>query len=126
LWKDKSEVSFVLKNYADAGAYVRAIEIFDAVPGFAPPESLSKIRSEGQMVYILAQHHVHGQFTKNEVADAGEKFLKRNVEQFLGNGRYIDAVQWLKILHWNDTDRTVSPIDIVMKCYDYLPDRTPP
>jgi hypothetical protein len=123
---DKVGVSMALSSYADARAFQRVLDIFEKIPKLSPPESLSKVRNEGQMVYVLAQHHVHGKFSRDEVADAGEKFLKRNIEQFLGNGRYIDAVQWLKILHWNDTDRTVSPKDIVMKCYDYLPGRTPP
>ena len=123
---DKVGVSMALPSYADAGAFQRVFEIFEKIPKLSPPESLSKIRSEGQMVYILAQHHVQGQYTKQEIADAGERFLKRNIENLLGNGRYVDAVQWLKILHWNDTDRTATPKDIVMKCYNYLPGRTPP
>ena len=124
--KDKVTISLTLPDYANAGAWGRAVEIFEQTPKLSPPESLRKIRSEAQMVYVLCQHHLRGQFTKQEIAVTGEKFLSRNVETWLGNGHYLRAVQWLKILHWNDTDRTASPKEIVLKCYDYLPGRTRP
>jgi len=124
--KDPVGISFMLPEYADARAFERALEIFNSVPKLVPPKSPGNIHNEAQMVYVLARHHLGLQYTDNDVALASRKFLLKNMDKWLGRGHGMRAAEWMKILHWNDTDRSLSARQVLMKCYDYLPGRAPP
>ena len=123
--KDKIGVSLTLLAYVNAGAFERTLEIFGSTRGLTPPASLSA-RNEAEMAYILSRHHLGLQYSQDEVRTATNKFLAKNIDKWLSNGHAVRAAEWLKIIYWNDTDRTLSAKEVLMKCYDYLPGRCAP
>ena len=122
--KDKVNTSLLLPVYVDAGAFHRALEMF-AFSGLTVPKTLLP-RNEAQMAYILCRHHLDLEYSQDDVQTATKKFLMKNIDTWLSNGHAVRAAEWLKILFWNDCDRTVPAKQILLKCYDYLPGRTPP
>ncbi len=122
--RDKTEVSFVLSQYVDAGMFERALEIFQATPGLSPPTSLT-IQGEGRMSYVVGRYRLGLQYTAAEFKAMTTKFLNRNVDAWLGEGHWSRAARWMKIIHWNDADPPITAKD-ALKCYDYLPGRQPP
>jgi len=98
--EDKASISLTLVEYADAGAYERALELFEKAR-FTPPKSLGKIRGEAKMVYVLARHHLGQQYTAEEVGRAARSFLTANMDAWLA-GHGLRAAEWLKIVYWND------------------------
>jgi hypothetical protein len=125
-YTNKSAVSLSLPLFAAAGAYERALEIFFGCPKLSPPKSLNAINNEAQMVYVLARQHLGLEPNAAAVAAGAEKFLRKHIDGWLSGGHQNRAADWLKILHWNDTDRRLTAKQVIMKCYDYLPGRTPP
>ncbi len=123
--KDKIGISLGILTYVNAGAFERTIEILESTPRLALPTSLTA-RNEAQMAYILSRHHLGLQYSPSEVHTATTRFLKRNIDTWLSNGHSDRAAEWLKIIYWNDSDRALSPKQVLMKAYDYLPGRVPP
>ncbi len=123
--KDKIGVSLGILTYVNAGAFERTLEIIESTPRLALPTSLTA-RNEAQMAYILSRHHLGLQYSPSEVHTATTRFLKRNIDTWLSNGHSDRAAEWLKIIYWNDSDRALSPKQVLMKAYDYLPGRVPP
>ena len=117
---DKIDISLGIAAYVDAGAFERTLEIFARTPGLSAPKSLAP-RSEAQMAYILARHHLGLEYTAEDVQMATTKFLSRNINTWLTEGHAVRAAQWLKVLQWNDTDRFLSAKQVLLKAYDYLP-----
>jgi hypothetical protein len=124
--QDLAGVSLSLPEFADAAAYERALEIFADCTKLSPPKSLGKINNEAQMVYVLARLKLGIEGDEAAVAAGANKFLRKHMDHWLEHGHYDRAAQWLKILHWNDTDRQQPAKLVVMKCYDYLPAQRPP
>lgn len=125
LAKNRTEISLSLVGYIDAGALTRVLRLFDGVGG-KPPTAPVKATSELQISYVLAKHELEHTYSADDISQATKSFLSRNVDKWLSDGQYLTAAHWLKILHWNNTDRAAKAKDIVMKCYDYLPGRSPP
>lgn len=125
-WRVKSEVSLALAEYVDAGAYQIALDRFAATAGLTPPKSLSAIRGEAQMCYAICRQRLGQQYTEAEIMAAADKFLRRpglntGIATWLRNGLYTTAVRWMKIIHWREGVEGISPKQVVLKCYDYLP-----
>ncbi len=125
-WRVKSEVSLALAEYVDAGAYQIALDRFAATAGLKPPKSLSAIRGEAQMCYAICRQRLGQQYTEAEIMATAEKFLRRpdlniGVATWLRKGLYTTAVRWMKIIHWREGVEGISPKQVVLKCYDYLP-----
>ena len=121
----KPEVCLRIVGYLDAGAYERILEIFEMTPGLSPPKA-SPPRNEAQMAYVLARHHLGIEYTREDVEVSTRKFLRRNIDSWLADGLSERAARWLKVLHWNDTDRSMSAKQVILNAYAYLPGRTPP
>jgi hypothetical protein len=123
--RDKTEVSFVLSQYVDAGLFERALEIFQATPGLSPPTSLT-IQGEARMSYVVSRYRLGLQYTAAEFESVATRFLSRNVDEWLGTGRSSRAARWMKVIHWNGADPPITAKNALLKCYDYLPGRLPP
>lgn len=123
--KDKTAVSIVLPTYIDAGAYERASELFRSIPRLSPPTSLV-VRGEGAMAYVVSQYRLGLQYSQAEFQAIAARFLKMHVDNWLDDGHYDTAAEWMKIIHWNNSDPPISAKQALLKCYDYLPGREPP
>ena len=123
--RDKTNVSLTLVGYADAGAYENALERF-ADAGLSAPESLSSVRNEGQMCYVISRHRLSQEYSEAEVESTTKKFLKRSVNGWLADGHFLRASEWMKIVHWREGKAGLSPKEAVLKCYEYLSDVAPP
>lgn len=124
--RTKLNVSLTLAMYVDAGAYQQAVDRFTTTSGLTPPKSLSVIRGEGQMCYAICRQRLGREYTEAEVMAAAEKFLKRpdlnnGVNTWLLRGHYYRAARWMKIIHWHEGKTGISPKEVLLKCYDYLP-----
>jgi hypothetical protein len=124
LWRDRANVTLGSISYVDAGAYGVALDRLASARFFAP-KSLSAIRSEGQMCYVICRHRLGLEYTETEVASATERFLKRNMNTWLLDGVPDRAVQWMKVVHWREGTAGISPKEAVKMCYEYLPDAEP-
>lgn len=118
--KDKIGVSLTLVTYVDAGAFRRALDIFDSTPGLSAPTSL-RPRNEAEMSYILCRHHLGLQYSDEDVREVTMKFLNANMNKWLSNGNWVRAAEWLKVIHWNNVSEPIPAKQILMKAYDYLP-----
>jgi hypothetical protein len=117
--RDKIEIGLTLPSYVDARAYAEALVRFDDA-GMKPPVSLTRVRSEAQMSYVLCRHYLTGECGRAEVDMAIRKFLKYNVNAWLTEGDYLRAAQWMKIAHWSGEETPLSARKAVLACYDYL------
>jgi len=123
--KDKIGVSLILLTYVNSGAFERTLEIFNCTPGLSTPTSLSP-RNEAEMAFILSGNSLTQKYSRDDVQVATTKFLTKNVNTWLSNGHWVRAAEWMKIVHWNSTDQTLSAKHVLMKCYDYLHGCCPP
>jgi len=123
--RDKVEVSFVLPTYVDAGAFKRALELFRNIPRLSPPTS-STIRGEAAMAYVVSHHRLGLQYGQAEFEAIAARFLRIRVDNWLSNGHWDRTAEWMKIIHWNNTEPPISAKQALLKCYDYLPGRQPP
>ncbi len=122
--RNKQQISLSLPSYVNAYAYERTLKTFASCPKLLPPKNLNNIRCEAAMCYVLCRQRLGHDYTALEADAALAKFLMRNVDtEWLARGHYGRAAEWMKIAHWRAGD---DPVAIVLRCYDYLPDRTPP
>ncbi len=119
LTRDKLNINLTLPSYVDAGAYREALERFHHA-GMTPPASLTRIRSEGAMSYVLCRHYLGEEYDAADIASVVTRFLKYNVNTWLTNGHYLRAAEWMKIAHWSGEASAASAWDAVLHCYDYL------
>jgi hypothetical protein len=124
LAQDKREISFVLPHYVDAGAYREALARYDGA-GLAPPTGLGAIRTEGQMSYVLCRQQLGEDYEPAGVEAATDRFLSRSLHDWLRDGNWSRAAEWMKIRHWNGRPGA-SAVQALMKCYDYIPGVEPP
>ena len=122
--KDKVSVSLILPTYVDAGDFT-TLEIFRNVPRLSPPTSLT-VRGEAAMSCVVSQHRLGVRYSRAEFETIAARFLKMHVENWLANGHWDRAAEWMKIVHWNHADPPISAKQALLKCYDYLPGREPP
>ena len=78
------------------------------------------------MAYVVSQHRLGLQYSRSEFAAIAARFLKMHVDNWLANGHWVRAAEWMKIVHWNNADPPVSARQALLKCYDYLSGREPP
>ena len=123
--KDNAVISMVLPTYVDAGAFERALEIFHSTPRLSPPTSPT-VRGEAAMAYVVCQYRLGLQYSKVEFETIAGRFLKMHVDQWLADGHWDTAAEWMKIVHWNHADPPITAKQALLKCYDYLPGREPP
>jgi hypothetical protein len=118
---DRIGISLLLPTYVDAGAYRRAMELFATTPGLSVPKSLNSIRNEAQMCYIICCRELNQEYAKEKITSALSRFLTRNMDDWLSNGHFVRAAEWMKIVYWRDRNSEVSPKIALLKCYDHLP-----
>ena len=75
------------------------------------------------MSYVIARHRLGLQYTSDEIQDALDRFLKRNVPKWCDGGQVQTLARWMKIAFWKPGD---DPVATLLKCYDYLPGLSPP
>jgi hypothetical protein len=119
---DKSEVQLTLTAYLDAEEYETLVKRFEAT-GLKAPRNLRQIQGEGTMSYVIARHRLGLQYTSDDIQDALDRFLKRNVPKWCDGGHVQTLARWMKIAFWKPGD---DPIATLLKCYDYLPGIGPP
>jgi hypothetical protein len=119
LARHKPEINLVLPHDVDARAYTEGLARFDHA-GMTPPASLARVRSEGQMTYVLCRHDLLGEYDPVDVAATTKQFLKYNINTWLANGHYLRAAEWMKIAHWSGEESEMSAREAVLRCYDYL------
>lgn|SRR5487761_730041 len=122
---DKLSVDLALVTYLDAGACDQAIELFERTRGLSPPKSLSQVRTEGRMAYVLCRHRRDRSCSEEEIRVCLRRFLSGQVKQWLNDGLYSVLVRWMKIAHWNGVESAQSAREALLHCYDYLPCPSP-
>jgi len=120
--KDKIEVALTLPKYIDAGAYQDTLHLIESPPSLKIPTSAKRVSGPVGMSYVIAAHHVHSQFTDEEMQEALQRFLKRKICEMVGKGYYEDLAHWLKIAYFNETENPLAPKQALLKMYDYLID----
>ena len=117
--KDKVGVSLALVTYLDARAFERALEIFKSTAGLTAPTKIYP-SNESDMSYIFSRHILEGKFNLNDIDVVIKWFLKRNIERWLCEGHMVRAVEWLKVLFWNETERAISAEKVLMRSFDFI------
>lgn len=105
-----------------AGQYEAGIEEYER--HLAPKiPSLKKTLQPRQFAYALCLQKLgRAQFDNNDLLDAGRRMLQANLQDpWLRYGDYIRAATWLKIVYWHH-DPTLSPLKVVLRAYDNMPD----
>lgn len=115
------EISCTLPRYVDAGAYARVIELFEATRGLKRPKSLTNVRAEGVMSYVLSRSRLGLEYSEAEVGTAVKLFLDRYLEDWLANGFYYQSAVWMRIAYRHGAQTELSPKETVLKVYDHLP-----
>ena len=118
----KAEVQRTLPIYLEAQEYEKLITRFESA-GLQAPASLSRIRGQGTMAYVIAKQMLDIEYDRPVVVQTLDAFLTRSIPQWLGQGRFTTAARWMKIAHWQYVD---DPIATLLRCYDYLPGLDPP
>ena len=116
---DKVSISLLLPIYVDAGAYHRVLQLFDST-GLTAPKSRSSVKNEGQMAYALCRHRLSENSDIADINTVIKKFLDSNLDEWLTNGHFVRAAEWLKIVYWQEGKAGISAKDALLKCYDHL------
>jgi hypothetical protein len=122
---DAVNVSLLLPLFLDCGEYERVLEIVEQTQKISEPDNLEKIPNEAQMCFVIARHRLGMAYTEEEVANACEKFISRNMDKWLRDGHSVRAALWMKIIWSNSDDSVLSPNETILKCYEYLKDCKP-
>ncbi|HEX4144234.1 MAG TPA: hypothetical protein VHY91_12060 [Pirellulales bacterium] len=78
------------------------------------------------MAYVVSQYRLGLQYSQAEFKAIAARFLKMHVENWLSDGHFDTAAEWMKIIHWNDAEPQIPAKQALLKCYDYLPGRHAP
>jgi hypothetical protein len=123
---DAVNVSLILPGFVDGGAYKRALEVFGRTRELVEPASLGEVHNEAQMCFVAAKHRLGLDYTEEEVANACDQFMSKNMDKWLRDGHLVRAAEWMKIIWGNHEDTALSPNATILKCYDYVRDCQPP
>lgn len=118
-FRDKVAVSLDMPKYVDAGEYRLALSLFEAAR-MSPPSTLAAVRSEGAMSHAICRRRLGEAWQDQEIEKAISRFLTANINDWLTRGASLRAAEWMKIVHWTEGDQ-LSPQDVVLNCYNYLP-----
>ncbi len=99
--------------------------------------SLKKALKPRELGYALCRHYLHNEFDQADVLAAGKKMLGAKLSQpqpycdgWLENGQSITAAMWLMLIYWypafHNGEKLPSPVDVLLKAYDDMPDVTRP
>jgi hypothetical protein len=107
----------------DTENYEAGIEMYERWTGKSGPVSLSGTLKPRELGYALCLHWSGRQsFDEEALFEAGRKMLQANLQEtWLGGGQCIRAATWLMIVYWH-RDRTLTPLQCVLKAYDNMPD----
>ena len=109
-----------------------AIELYERYTGRRKPPSLKTLRSPAPWAYALALH-MTGRLNC-EPADllaAGRRMLSGKLQEtWLGNGQYVRAAMWLKLVY-SQHQPPLTPLETILRAYDNMhdvprPDFLPP
>ena len=124
--RDGVALGMTLPAFVDARAYDRVIDLVERGRNFKAITDPPRARSAVGVCYVLARHWQNGEFAEEDVQRAVEKFLDRNVDEWLTHGRYVGAAQWMKIAHWNPEAGRDGARLALMRCYRHLKEVAPP
>jgi hypothetical protein len=117
------DLDLTLQEYVAAGAYLRAIALFERA-GLKSPEAPKKARRPAAAAYILSQHRLDQRFDEIDIRSMLSRLFKSHVStHWLGKGHNAMVVVWMKAAFWTPG---VSAIETVLRCYDYMPQYTRP
>jgi hypothetical protein len=118
---DPIDVRFTLQEIVFCGGYADALRVFGMSRKLTRPALLSSIRTDAPMAYAVANHLLSGEHTRDEILRTVAAFLRRSMNMWLGGGHSVRAATWLYIAHVLLGQSEEPPLDILLKCYDYLP-----
>ena len=75
---------------------------------------------------LSARHRLGCNIVMPNSRQSRARFLKMHVDNWLVDGHWDTAAEWMKIIHWNDAEPPISAKQALLKCYDYLPGRERP
>jgi hypothetical protein len=95
--------------------------------------SLKKTLKSRELGYILCRHYLNNEFDREEILQAGRKMLAAKLSQpqpycdgWLENGQSLRAAMWLMLIYWypafHNGEELPSPVDVLLKAYDDMPD----
>ena len=116
---NKMQIDLSMAHYVDAKAYAEGLSRFENAR-IAPPASPKRVSSEAQMAYVLCRNGLYGEFSPADIETAKTAFLKRNTNQWLTNGLFSSAAEWMKVTRWPGEETEASAWAAVLRCYDYL------
>ena len=117
---DRKECSSALPEYVAAGMYQRAINLFESIPGAKKPVDLRNLSAPG-ISYAVAVHRLRLQYPEDELRQATQLFLSREIPSDLKNNHRKAAATWMKVAHWANESKPRSAREALLRCYDYLP-----
>jgi len=105
-----------------AAQFEEGIAEFEKYHG-ADKLSLNKAMPPRKFAYAMCLNAVRHQFNADELFAAGRKMLQSYLESTWlgdGNGRYVYAAIWLKIVYWHH-DSNLTPLQTILSAYDNMP-----
>jgi hypothetical protein len=118
---DPIELRFTLQEIVFCGGYADALRVFGLSRKLTPPATLSSIRTDAPMAYAVANHLLNGEHSRDEILRTVAAFLRRSMNMWLGGGHSVRAATWLYIAQVLLGASEQPPLDILLRCYDYLP-----
>ncbi len=110
-----------LRSCCLAGEYEDGIVEYERLHG-TQPLSLSKALRPHELGQAICLHGARGEFDREAIADATRKMLEIYLHRaWIGKGHLLRAVSWLK-LSAEFSDRSTTPMAVVLSAYDYMPD----
>ncbi|MEP6504188.1 MAG: hypothetical protein ABJD97_12705 [Betaproteobacteria bacterium] len=108
-----------------AGEFEDGVVEYERLHG-TRPLSLAKALKPHEVGQAICLHGARGEFDRDAVAGATRKMLETNVHKaWIAKGQLLRAVSWLK-LNSAFADRPLTPREVVLSAYDYMPGVTRP
>jgi hypothetical protein len=90
------------------------------------PLTLAKALKPHEVGQAICLHGARGEFDREAVAGATKKMLEANLHKaWIAKGQLLRAVSWLE-LNSAFSDRPMTPLQVVLSAYDYMPGVTRP
>jgi hypothetical protein len=124
--KDFSIIRFheytAFSNFAEK--YAEGMDEFEL---YRQPKKVGGKLDYGEFGYLACASSLNGQPEKGILFIAGKAMLRRCLqEKLIGSGQYISAAMWLKLVYKYQELEILSPLQILLKAYDDMPDVVAP
>jgi hypothetical protein len=99
--------------------------------------SLKKALKPRELGYAMCRHYLNNEFDRADILVAGRRMLAAKLSQpqpycdgWLENGQSYRAAIWLMLVYWYPAfhyeEELPTPVDVLLKAYDDMPDVTRP